>query len=181
MKTSMGRMYASSDQAQDAITRLKDIGINESRILFVAPGTDQGEAMKILHSVPASDAFRYARSAQAGHAVVVVEAFFGQGQYLGEVMNAAGPVSTEDLPIVRERNPAPFSRWIGMPTLSTRGRSYFKAFGELNHFSFSSKFGLKLLSNNPAPLSKMLGLKTLSEQKGPWTKSFGFPLLTRRR
>jgi hypothetical protein len=141
------------------------------------------DAMKALAAAPAADAIRYARSAEKGHAVVVVDAFFGQGQFLGDVLNQAGPVDPSDLPVLKSRNPTPFSNFIGMPVLSTRGRSYFKAFGELtgSNFSFSSKFGMKLLSNNPAPLSSMLGLKTVTQRKSNWTKSFGFPLLTRRR
>lgn len=183
MKTSIGRMYATEVQARDAVERLKGVGIEESRIIFVAPGTGHTQALQALAPVPSADAIRYARRAESGLAVVVVEAFFGQGQFLGAVMNEANPVETDDLPVIRARNPAPFSKWIGMPTLSTRGRSYFKGLGELTSpgFSFSSKLGMKLLSNNPAPLSSMLGMKTVTQRKSNWTKSFGFPLLTSKR
>jgi len=179
--TSIGRMYETEERARDAARRLKEDGFLEETIAVVAPGSRAGA---IPRSVPRNQAIAYSRALAGGHWLVVVEAPFNWGQVATGHLLAAGPVNPRGVPILRPRNPAPFSNIIGFPPLSTRGRSYFSAiFPELANprFSFSALLGMKLLSRNPTPLSSMIGLKTVSPSKGSYRPVLPFPLLTRRR
>jgi hypothetical protein len=177
----IGRMYETEAQARDAMEKLKDDGFAEKTMFLVPPGTT-AEAMPA--GVPRDHAFSYARGIEHGHTLLLVDAGFGWGETVSQIMDSCGPVSARSLPLLRPRNPAPFSNLIGMPTLSTRGRSYFsRMFPELTApgFHLSSKFGMKLLSQKKGPWEKSFGMKLLSRKEGPWEKSFGLPLLKKRR
>lgn len=179
--TSIGRMYETEEKAQDAARRLKEDGFLANTIAVVAPGSRAGA---IPRSVPRNQAIAYSRALAAGHWLVVVEAPFNWGQVATGHLLDAGPVHPRGVPMLRPRNPTPFSNFIGFPPLSSRGRSYFSGiFPELSNprFSFSSMLGMKLLSRNAAPLSSMVGLKTVSSSKGSYRPVLPFPLLTRRR
>lgn len=96
------------------------------------------------------------------------------------------PVSPDD--------PALFSKYVGMPTLS-RGRSFLsRMFGELassrfmlfgrnplisNAAPLSSMIGQPLLSEDPAPLSSKIGQSLLSGEKAPLSTKLSLPLLSR--
>jgi len=177
----IGRIYETEAQARAAMEKLKEDGFAEETMFLVPPGTT-ADAMPA--GVPRDHAFTYARGIAHGHTLLLVQAEFGWGETVSQILDACGPVSTRSLPLLRPRNPAPFSNLFGMPTLSTRGRSYFsRALPELTNpgFHASSKFGLKLLSQKKGPWEKSFGLPLLSQKKGPWEKSFGLPLLKRRR
>jgi hypothetical protein len=177
----IGRMYETEDQARVAMQRLQEEGFGEEIMFLVPPGTT-AEAMPA--GVPRDQAIAYARRLEHGHTLLLVRAAFGWGETVSRIMDDCGPVSTRSVPVLRPRNPAPFSNLIGMPTLSTRGRSYFSGMlPELTRpgFSFSSKFGMKLLSQKKGPRDKSFGMKLLSEKKGPWEKSFGIKLLSQKK
>lgn len=177
----IGRMYATEERARDAARRLREDGFPENLIAVVAPGAG---ASALPRSVPRNQAIAYARGLEAGHWVVVVDPPFNWGQEATWNLVAAGPVDPVGVPRVRSRNPAPFSDFIGFPTLSNRGRSYLSGvFPELANprFSFSSMLGMKMLSRNPTPLSSMVGLKSVSSSRGPYRPVLPLPLLTRRR
>jgi hypothetical protein len=179
--TSIGRTYATEERARDAARRLLEDGFASDTIAVVTPA-DGPRALP--RSVPRHQAIAYGRDLQAGHHVVVVEAPFNWGQVATGHLLAAGPVSPVGVPRVSPRNPAPFSDFIGFPTLSTRGRSYLsKVFPELasSSYAFSSMLGLKMLSRNPAPLSSMVGLKTVSKSRGPYRPTIPLPLLSKRQ
>ena len=179
--TSIGRTYATEERARDAARRLLEDGFAGDSIAVVTPA-DGPRALP--RSVPRYQAIAYGRDLQAGHCIVLVEAPFNWGQVATGHLLAAGPVSPVGVPRVSPRNPAPFSAFIGFPTLSTRGRSYLsRVFPELasSSYTFSSMLGMRLLSRNAAPLSSMVGLKTVSSSKGPYRPVLPFPLLTRRR
>lgn len=177
----IGRMYETEAQARVAMEKLKEDGFAESAMFLVPPGTT-AEAMPA--GVSRDHAFTYARGIKHGNTLLLVQTGFGWGETVSRIMDACGPVSTRSLPLLRPRNPTPFSNLIGMPTLSTRGRSYFsKMLPELTSpgFHFSSTFGMKLLSQKKGPWEKSFGLPLLSRKKGTWEKSFGLPLLKKRR
>lgn len=179
--TPIGRMYATEDRARDAARRLTEDGFDAGTVAVVAPGS--GSAA-LPRSVPRSQAIAYARALEAGLWVVVVEAPFNWGQVaLGHLL-AAGPVTSVGVPSVRRRNPAPFSDWIGFPTLSTRGRSYLSGiFPELTRssFAFSSMLGLKMVSSSRGAYRPVIPFPLLSRSRGSYRPVLPFPLLTGRR
>lgn len=177
----IGRIYETEAQARAAMGNLKEDGFAEETMFLVPPGT-MADAMPA--GVPRDQAFTYARGIAHGHTLLLVQAAFGWGEKVSQIMDAFGPVSTRSLPMLRPRNPSPFSNLFGMPTLSTRGRSYFsRAFPEQTNpgFHASSKVGMKLLSQTKDTWAKSFGLPLLTQKKGTWEKSFGLPLLSRKK
>ena len=203
------RMYATEQQARDAVRRLKDEGFPEDTIFLVTPqsgGTTEAIAAAVMAGyVLRSHARVYAEGIQGGRSLVVVRAGFGLAQDAIDILDGFGPVdaglrrsgepsigwdeaaplsSAFRLPVLIRRSPTPVSRTFGMPPLS-RGRTGWLSalFGELTRhdYAFSAGFGLPLTSRNAAPLSSLFGLKTVTASSGPWQKSLGLPLLTRGR
>jgi hypothetical protein len=82
-------------------------------------------------------------------------------------------------------NPAPLSSAIGLPTLSSKAAPLSSTLGlatlSENPAPFSKATGLKTLSNDPAPLSSKLGWKTLSSEPAPLSKLLGLPVLTEKQ
>ncbi len=176
----IGRIYETEAQARVAMEMLQDEGFAEDVMTLVPAGTS-ADAMPA--GVPRDQAITYARRLEGSYTLLLVSAGFGWGARINRVMDACGPVWTGDLPVTKPRNPAPFSKLFGMPTLSTRGRSYFsRMFPELASpgFHLSEKFGMKLLSRKEGPWEKSFGMKLLSRKEGPWEKSFGIKLLSRK-
>ncbi len=150
------------------------------------------------------DAELCAESLRQGRSVVVALAPFGRGLPTAKILDSHKPIPTEverakrptardgaaewergaplssafGLPILSRNDPAPLSDALWIKTLS-KGRS-FESMRPLTRpdWTFSSSFGMKLLSHDPAPLSKLLGIKTLSSKKQSWTRSFGIPMLS---
>ena len=108
---------------------------------------------------------------QHGYAAVLVKPGYGFGARAKAVLDSCNPVDVE-LPEQKAPQPAPFSEFLGIPTLTdTKPRV------RLIPRPSGTSFGFGLLSTNPAPLSSLLGLKVLSN--GPDNSSFGLPLLSR--
>lgn len=125
-------------------------------------------------------AIKYARGLEQGLSLVVVGAPYGYNATAAAILDSCKPVDDGGLALVSDHNPSPFSDFIGFPCLQAEKESNTSAFGEPltdPDWTFSSKIGMGLLSDNPAPFSSKFGWKLLSEEK-PWEKSFGFPLLT---
>lgn len=177
----IGRMYASEERAKDAARRLQEDGFAQSTIAVVAPGSGP---RAIPRSVPKNQAIAYNRGMEAGHWLVVVEAPFNWGQVATGHLLEAGPVTPVGVPMVSPRNPSPFSDWIGLPTLSTRGRSYLsRIFPELSNprFALSSMLGMKMLSSARGAYKPVVPGPVLSRSGGSYKPVIPFPLLTRSR
>jgi hypothetical protein len=177
----VGRIFETEAQARVAMEKLNAQGFGPSLMTLVPAGTS-ADAMP--GDVPRDQAIAYARRLEGGNALVLVRAGFGWAGTATQILDGCGPILQESLPSLPPRNPSPFSDWIGFPVLSARGRGYFsKIFPELTSpdFSFSSKLGMKLLSERKSPWEKSFGFPLLRSKKGEWEKSFGFPLLKRRR
>lgn len=209
MRDPIVRMYATEQQARDAVRKLQHEGFPDDQIFLVTPasgGTAEAIAAAIMAGfVLRSHARIYAQGIQAGRSLVVVRASFGHTQDAIDVLNSFGPVDTGlslpkepsvawdeaapvssafRLPVLLRNSPAPLSRTFGWPPLSKGRTSWLAAmFGEIGnpHFALSSLLGMGLLSRNPAPLSSIFGMKTVTASAGPWQKSFGLPILTRGR
>jgi hypothetical protein len=212
MRDPIVRMYETEQQASDAVRKLSNAGFPDDTIFLVTPraGGADGSSEAISTAIMAGYVLRsharvYAEGVKHGRSLVVIHAPFGHGALATHIVDSCGPVdsglrlpqepvhswdektplsSALALPVLWRNQPAPFSAFWGLPTLS-RGRSMFFStlFGELvsSKFTFSALLGLGLLSQNAAPLSSRLGLKTLSGKQGAWTTSFGLPLLTKGR
>ena len=167
------RMYETEQKAQAAITQLKKGGFPENAIHLVTPGA-RGDA--ILGYMIGNDTRVYAENLALGRSFVLVRAAFGSGQAAIDILDSCGPIDSDLLApaqpancweeavtplstamqwqVLKQNDPAPFSRWMGFPLLSK--------------------------GDKPAPLSKWLGSPLLSKQSepGPFSSRMGFPLLS---
>ncbi len=178
----MVRIYDSEERAQEAAGALVGRGFDERAVVVLTPSPGQ-DAARVRAAVerellPGSQARFCAQCLQRGRSVVAVRVPFGRGQVALGVLESFGPVDTDQLPAYEVRNPAPLSDLLGIPTLTEDQGTFFGALVR-SSWTFSSLFGLGLLSRKAAPLSSLLGMKTLTRSKKDWTTSFGLPLLSR--
>lgn len=167
------RMYETEQQARAAITKLKKGGFPENTMHLVTPGTS-GDAL--LGYMIGSDTRVYAENLARGRSFVLVRAAFGSGQAAIDILDSCGPIESDLLApaqpancwedsvtplstalqwqVLKQNDPAPFSRWMGFPLLSQ--------------------------GDKPAPLSKWLGSPLLSKhhQPAPFSSWMSFPLLS---
>jgi hypothetical protein len=85
--------------------------------------------------------------------------------------------SSLGMPLLWNR-PTPMSGLMGVPPLTGNRTGQSASPDNLlpSTWTFSSWFGLGLLSTKASPLSSMFGLRTLSADPNPGTSSFGIPL-----
>jgi len=185
------RMYETGSQASDAVIKLQEDGFPHDTLCQVIPGVSAGESRDNLAAALAAgfihpnDFDKLLQALISGRCLVMVNAAFGFGQAAVNILDSCGPVSTDLLPpprlpvegdkaapfssamqwsVLKRDQPAPFSSWLGLKTLS--------ATSEMNR-----SFGFPLLSDNPAPLSSLTGLKILMPTPDLGHSSFGWPLL----
>jgi hypothetical protein len=164
------RMYATAQQATDAVGRLKSAGFNGELINLVGPPGTSGPgasaagatAASIAASIAAryvltADAEYYARAVLRGEWLVSVLADFGHG---GEAMW-----------ILEQYDPLPTRAW--------HEQEHVKLWDDAA--PLSSAFWLPLLSKEVAPLSRMLGIRLLSRKASgaSFSGTSGVPLIIR--
>lgn len=197
------RMYETEQKARDAITKLRKSGFPEDTIHLLTAGAS-GEAL--LGYMIGNDTEVYAENLARGRIFVLVRAPFGHGQAAIDILDSCEPIDSHLLaesrpancwqeavtplstalqwPVIKESDPAPFSKWMGFPLLSKSGEpgplskwlgsrllfeddrpapfSSWMGFPTLDPgYSLSRYFGFDLLSSDPTPLSSRLGLNTL--------------------
>lgn len=175
------RVFLTEDAAHGAAAALDDAGFEAVRAL--TPSSAMGREFEAVRDardaglIPSS-AVGFARTALSeGRSVVAVNAPFGRGLEAESLMESRGAVDSARVPAALPHDPAPFSNAFDLPLL-TQFRSSTDLLSA--HWTFSSLFGMKLLSKNPAPFSSLFGMRVLSKPgKGAWTKSFGLPLLSK--
>lgn len=173
------RIYESDDAAKDAAARLEEAGYRDSSVILA--GEAKGKEAETVASavgagvLPASQAAGYVKSLEKGHSLVAVEAPFSRGALAVGIMEGEGIVRTARPRRDSTHSPSPFSDALGIPTLSSDRPSAKLARSD---WTFSSKIGQKLLSEDPAPFSSRFGLKTATTPKQNWDKSFGQPILS---
>lgn len=136
-----------------------------------------------------------------GYTLLAVVPPFGRSYIVESILEQFKPVQitetqvTDIQPTQRTRHQAaPLSSLLGLKVLSNNSvsptpirpvrRSFISCiFGELTgpNFSFSSMFGLPMLSSKADPLSSMFGLSTKSGSRktgAQWTHSHGFKMLS---
>ncbi len=193
--------YNNEDQARSALAALKEENFTECRAYMASDyAAAEPAPMSTTEDVPdmssatasssASDADpaaalvdgindgivprgarrRGIKALSEGKSLVAVAAPFGGGETVLAILQEDG----ELLETATPTNPSPLSDTFGIPVLTDSTPST----GLLPHsWSFSSMFGMKLLSSGATPLSSMFGLKTLTAPKKNWKSSFGMPLV----
>lgn len=180
MTTLNVRLYESDEAAKATADRLTAAGYPNNMVLNPSDAAgrepDAVEAAVRQGFLPARQAAVCVRGLQQGRSVVAAKAPFGRGQDVLNIMEGAGAVDSDVLRRYVPGNPSPLSDALGLPTLSR-----VKPVTNLarSSWSFSSMFGLSLLSKSAAPLSSMIGFKPVLERKKNWTSSMGLPLLSR--
>lgn len=138
-------------------------------------GQDEAAVRAAIRSGHVPDRFEKIciRNLKAGCSLVGVRARFGSGGNAIEVMERTPTVDTDVLLSYPVSNPSPLSDAMRFSTLSE-----FVPISDLarSTWTFSSLFGMGLLSNKAAPLSSMFGMSVLSKPKADWNSSFGMPL-----
>jgi hypothetical protein len=182
----IGRIYDTEQNAQDAVRKLQEAGVDPTRVVILSPAmhTDADAVEAAVPDLPTGHAIVYARALGKGDHVVLVKSFFGRGGNWGAILNSCNPVDTRDLPLIPARSASPFSDFFGMPTLSrSRSTMMTRLFPALSSpdYAFSASFGMKLLSSNPAPLSSMFKMKLLSSNPAPLSSMFKLKLLSSRK
>ena len=81
MASPVTRLFATAQQATDAIRELKASGYSDSQINVVHPGADADATVKAIMAgnVLKADAFQYAEHVKRGCTLVSVDAEFGRG------------------------------------------------------------------------------------------------------
>ena len=191
------RLYATEQQAKDAVQMLTENQLDPQTISMVTPSTIRSGSVQeiadhIVSShckwVPENYATLYAERIEAGESLVILDAPFGRGAQIERVLD-----SFEPLPIrmpLADRQPSgasPLSDALGISVLSDglsfqakrKDSLYAWLLGQSEGSSnFLSTSWFPMISKNPAPLSSMLGLRTISKNDDPGDTSFGMPLLS---
>jgi hypothetical protein len=180
-------MYASAQQATDAVAELKVHGFTDDQISLVTPanaGSDlDGIAAKIMAGyVLKAYARIYAEGIKRGAALVSVLAPFGMGVAATEALDSFGPIdsgvkqvadaatpwddatpisSALRIPAIVKGDPT-FSGFFSMPVLGRKGRTLCSLLG-IPEISGPGKptFDSNLLTNPGMSLSSKLGLPLL--------------------
>ncbi|MFN3232279.1 MAG: hypothetical protein ACE363_08995 [Alphaproteobacteria bacterium] len=178
--TATVRIYETQDAAQKASHRLARLGFNDQRILVGSDLAGQEEAaVRAAVSdglLPGGHIKASTSALQRGRTLLAVDLPFGRGKRGVHVMNTSGAVDLDALPPIISDDPAPFSDLMGLPTLTKFESSTRLARSD---WSFSSMFGLPLLSKKQGGKASSFGFKTLV----PHVKksSFGIPLLSKKQ
>jgi hypothetical protein len=181
------RMYETEQKARDAITKLRKGGFPEDTIHLVTAGAN-GEAL--LGYMIGNEPEVYAENLARGRIFVLVRAAFGHGQAAIDILDSCEPIDSHLLaqaepancweeavtplstalqwPVLKQNDPAPFSKWMGFPLLSKSGEPG----------PFSKWLGSRLLfeHDRPAPFSSWMGFPTL-DPGYTMSRYFGFDLL----
>jgi len=174
------RLYATAQQAADALAKLKKEGYTDDLITLVAPAAQQskeGIAAAIAAGyVLQSEAKAYAEDVLKGHSLVIVRAPFGSGGKTEKILDSAHPVSSGiSVPADRAAlwdEAAPLSSALKIPVLSKGLFSTFWTLPLLTRSNFRLPFpeltrssrSTTALSNNATPLSSLLHIPLLTRR-----------------
>ena len=189
------RVYATEDQAADAVQELKAAGLG-SATLAVMPEAPGAAAAVTAAGMGDIASFVEAQTA-LGRAVVTVRPPFGQGKVATAILDAAGPLAVE-MPapkaaaVRHEAKSAatPLSNMLGWSVLSDSATPLSDMFGWkvksdkaaplsdwLGWGTLSDKtyYMVSELKDDPTPVSSALGMRVLSDTAAPLSDRFGWP------
>jgi hypothetical protein len=176
----IARLYASGQQASEAVAKLQAAGFRDDSIgqLQPAPERDGEEGAPEAAPAPGNDLERrmadvYGDQVAKGRSVVAVAAPFGRGKLATAILDNAGPVD-EPLPSMLATEPmetaldpgeaAPLSRLLGLRVLSSKAAPL-SAMMNWPVKSDREYFLTSGLRNEAAPLSGKVGLPTLTKRR----------------
>jgi len=191
------RLYATAEAAKAGVANLIRWGFGEDEINVVSasstpPANAPASAASddpVLSAIMAgrvlkSHAIAYAKEVRAGRTLVSLQAPFGVGGVVEDLLDQAGPVASpvrsgEGLPSWDDG--APFSSALGLPTLA-RGAAPFSTFWVLPTVTrtgrtLSEVLGLPAISGSS---SFLFGEPALSRKAAPFSSMIGLPLLKSR-
>ncbi len=184
------RMYATEQQALDAVEKLREEGFPTDTIFTLVPGGEGDKALadKVRTGIkagfiPESEGRIYARCMELGRSLVFIRVAFGYGLIATEILDSCDPVDTHHLPEPGAAfSSAPLSAAMGWPVIKGDQAAPLSSLFGFPALKSSSAFSFgagSLLSDKATPLSSMFGLKTLISQDQSTDSSFGMPLLSR--
>jgi hypothetical protein len=180
----IARLYATEQQANDAVSKLKAAGFANDSVARVGPppkateeGAPEPAAPEPANALERELAATHGAELPDGRWLVAVAAPFGRGVLATSILEGAGALD-EPLPRVAGRTgvanrdaaadswgpAAPLSRLLGMPLLSNEAAPLSAKFG----WPMKSKreyYFVSELQREGAPLSKALGLPTKTERR----------------
>ncbi len=161
------RFFSSEHAARDAVANLAKDGIPGRLAAVISPSPERS-AEDVIASVdqsvlPGGYHKSVARALRHGRSVLCVTPPYGKSASAMRILARSGAVDTETISDYTPSDAAPFSEFLGLPVL-TDGRSHLKLLR--SDWTFSSWFGMGLLSKKATPLSSMFGMKTLSSKTG---------------
>ena len=173
------RIYPNDQAARDAAAKLAEAGLYDHHVVLAGnvAGQEKETVEAAVKAGTISERFTKicVRNLKAGHSLVATKAPYGRGKAALSIMESFETVDTDLLNRYGYGNPTPLSDALELPVLSKQA----PATKLLRHdWTFSSIFGLGLLSEKAAPFSSMFGMKTLTTPKPEWKKSFGIPMLS---
>ncbi len=203
----VGRVYDSEAKAREAVNRITGAGYSDRfTSLYTEPKeSEEATAKAIVASheagdLPLNHAMVYARQVHQGRALLLATPPFSHGSYITGLMDDAGSLELDEplpappsrldspsplsdflgWPVLLKDEPSPLSTKLGLSPLShglTRCSRWFGGPLTKPGWTFSSKIGWRLKSDNPTPLSSMFGLKLLSDNPTPLSSLLGWRLL----
>jgi len=177
------RLYATAQQANDAIAKVRANGLPSSQINLVGPtsaATEDALAAAIAKgNVLNAHAKVYAKKVKAGHYLVSVIAPGGTGRLYGNVLDAAGPSDMgiqETFPGRVWEEAAPFSCAFGLPILSKPSIYDFAGIGAIDRTgkTTSAKWGLPEIASSRLAV---FGTPGVSHNPSPFSSLFHIPVI----
>lgn len=193
MSETISRMYGNLDQAQSAVSELKEHGWGDADVSLVGPSngasTDEIAATIMKGRVLRYRAKRYADRVSRGGVLVTVNAPFATATTAARILDSHGPVDSgvnDPAPdYLTWEDSAPLSSSLHVPVLTSNDASL-SAFCSLStltssHASLSRALGLPELTSSKAAISDAIGLPTLSRNPAPLSSLLHLPVLRRSR
>lgn len=175
------RIFASEEGATEAHQRLVDAGYDTTLLILTSAAAGK-ESEVVTDAIrrgllPDNNSRVALRNLKQGRSLVAVRAPFGAALEAIEILEAGDVVDAAVIRSYSTTSPSPFSDALNLPVLA----NFSPSTGLVsNSWSFSSMFGMKLLSSKAAPFSAIIKLPVVPQPKPrSWRRSFGFPMLSK--
>lgn len=166
------RMYESEQQAEEAASKLAELGIGNNLMVLLKPafGAEESSVRDAIAAgrLPGSQVNVATKALRDGRSILSVELPYGMGQRVEDILESCNPVDTEKLVDLPSSNPSPLSDFFGIPTLVSSGSSSTKLIDGPKERSL----GFPLLTKGGRPI---FGVKLKQFRKN---SSMGLKLLT---
>lgn len=174
----MVRAFSTEEAAREAARKLEEAGYGIQTVL--TPSGVAGREEEAVSQAAKDGLLPFVTTCvfqlKRGRSLVGLNVSYGKGVRAERILDGSGAVDSHMMNSYSTNDPAPLSDMSGLPLLSAYSSSTQLA---NSSYSFSSMFGMGLLSKKAAPFSSMLNWRTLSKQKpGPWRTSFGLPMIS---